>query len=164
MRMAHPMHQCARLIRPKRLREITREHCQSRRRSTGASACPQWHCRQRARRCSAALFGARCAACQGRNGRTGGRRGGISRPGRKTCGAGQRDALQRIRRKDAMRGVVLLSRPEVIARRVAGSTACAAGQGARCDDHKRWQDCMVASSPSASNTMRQLAFIGHHTL
>ena len=111
-RRGQPTHHRALSRRPERLRENTREHSPACRRFAGAFACRQGQCCQCARRCSAALFGARRAAWHERNCHTGGSR----RPGYSTRDAGMQ--LQVIRRKDAKSGVVLLTRPRRVARSV----------------------------------------------
>ena len=161
------MHHSARLRRPKRLREITRKHAPSWRsyiRSREASAC---HPRALLPMHKTVL---RCAVwCKTwtmarENGHTGLRRAGISRPGCETCGARQRDALQRIRRKDATRALSYCRALGWLLAVSAGLTACAAWQGTTRDDRKRWQGCIVSSSPCACAPMRQRAFNGHHLL
>ena len=138
-------------------------HGPASRRSTGASACRQGQGCQCARTGPAAFFGARRAAWHGRNAHTGASIKAIqARP--RTDGAGRGDALQRIRRKDATRGVVLLRAVGWLRAAAAGSGACAAWQGTTRDDRNRWQGWIVASSPCASVSMRQGACNGHHRL
>ena len=118
-----------------------------------------------ARTDAGAFSGARRAAWYERHAHTGRRRAKLSRPGRETCSAGRRDALQVTKRKDATSGVVLLRHRWLVAHR--GGWVKRLRRVAR--DNARISQTLAAAgfcrrhySPSAP--MRQLYFNGHNTL
>ena len=158
-RIGHPMHHRARLRRPERLRKITRDHgpawlaihwgsCWLSRAllpmRTSVFSCLLWRktCRMARKTRSRWPTSIRDKQARKRHKR------------RRTTGCMCRSSGGKTRQEalSCCRAVGWLRAAR------AGSSACDDWHGTTRADRKRWQGCIVSSSPSACVTMRQLVF------